>query len=165
LILYDEFGGLLGADTDSIELFGCGSITEFREKVSDISDFFVNKEGYIYKFDHYNWIDFLNYSEEKIDKVLIRQKENKAIEAKVSVREIYNLIEINGSKITYMIDFINQNIIPVDSDELQEEKTTDICNSVNLEKVNDQKEENKILDQDLLEDEIEFDYDGMQEEL
>jgi len=153
LILYDEFGGLLGVDADSIELFGCNNITEFKEKVSDISDFFFNKDGYIHKFEHYNWIDFLNFSEEKLDKVLIKQKDNNAIEAKIIVKEIYNLIEINGSKTTYMIDFINQNIIPVDigsSEELQE-------------KNDDQKEEIKILKQDMLDDKIELDYDGMQE--
>jgi len=153
LILFDEFGELLGADTDSVELFGCNDITEFIEKVSDIADFFVNKDGYIHKFEHYNWIDFLNFSEEKIDKVLIKQEDNNAVEAKIIVKEIYNLIEINGSKTTYMIDFINQNIIPVDigsSEELQE-------------KNDDQKEEIKILKQDMLDDKIELDYDGMQE--
>jgi len=167
LILYDEFGGLLGADTDSIELFGYSNITEFKEEVSDIADFFVNKDGYIHKFDHYSWIDFLNFSEEKLDKVLIKQEDNNAIEAKIIVKEIYNLIEINDSKITYMIDFINQNIIPVDIgnlEELQEKNTKDIQNAMGAEKTDYQKKEIKILDQNLLDNKIELDYDGMQEE-
>ena len=79
MVLYDELGKLLGADTDSIKLFGCSDMADFKEKVSDISDFFVNKDGYIHKFDHYSWIDFLNYSEEENNKVLIKQKTTKLL--------------------------------------------------------------------------------------
>ena len=168
MILYDEFGQLLGADKESLELFGCGNITEFKEKVSDISDFFINKEGYIHKFDHYNWIDFLNYSEEKIDKVLIRQEDNSVVEAKVTVREIYNLIEINGSKTTYMIDFIDQNILPLES-ELQIIAEENDANKT-LEEVQENTQENKtdneteIIEQGLLEEKIEIDYSNMEKE-
>ena len=167
MILYDEFGQLLGADKESLELFGCGNITEFKEKVSDISDFFINKKGYIHKFDHYNWIDFLNYSEEDIDKVLIRQEENRAVEAKVIVREIYNLVEINTSKITYMIDFINQNILLLES----ESQNTAKENNANqtIEEVQENIQENidnktEISEQDLLEEKIEIDYSNMEKE-
>ena len=108
MILFDDFGELLGSDKESLKLFGYTSIEEFKEKVEDISDFFIKKEGYLYKFDNYNWIDYLNYSEEKINKVLIRQKDNSVIEAEISIKEIYNVIEINGSKITYLIEFHNK---------------------------------------------------------
>ena len=167
MILYDEFGQLLGADKESLELFGCGNITEFKEKVSDISDFFINKEGYIHKFDHYNWIDFLNYSEEKIDKVLIRQEDNSVVEAKVTVREIYNLIEINGSKTTYMIDFTNQNILPLESELQNIAKENDANLTLEEAKENIQEEidnETEIIEQDLLEDKIEIDYSNMEKE-
>ena len=146
MILYDEFGQLLGADKESLELFGCCNIREFKEKVSDISDFFIKKEGYIHKFDRYNWIDFLNYSEEKIDKVLIRQEENKAVEAKVTIREIYNLIEINGSKTTYMIDFIEQKITTLEEN-LQEQKAIE-----------------EVSEEDLLEEKIELPYHEIEED-
>ena len=168
MILYDEFGELLGADTESLELFGCSNITEFKEKVNDISDFFVNKEGYIHKFDHYNWIDFLNYSEEKIDKVLIRQKEDKVVEAKVSVREIYNLIEINGSKITYMIDFSKQNILSLESKPQNITNDSDTNQTPEESEENTQKNQiennNEIIEQDFIEEKIEIDYNGMEKE-
>ncbi len=148
MILYDEFGQLLGADKESIELFSCSDITEFKEKVSDISDFFVNKEGYIHKFDHYNWIDFLNYSEEQIDKVLIKQDDNRAVEARVVLQEIYNLIEINGSKTTYMVDFIEQKITI-----LEENKD-----------VQKQEKAKETVAQNLAEEKIELLYDVVEEE-
>ncbi len=168
MILYDEFGQLLGADKESIELFGCDNITEFKEKVSDISDFFINKEGYIYKFDHYNWIDFLNYSEEKIDKVLIRQEENKAVEARVTIREIYNLIEINGSKTTYMIDFAKQNILTLENEPQNTTEENDTNQTPEKAEENIQKNETdnetEIIEQDFLEEKIEIDYNSMEKE-
>lgn len=156
MILYDEFGQLLGADLESIELFGCNDIAEFKEKVSDISDFFINKEGYIHKFDHYNWIDYLNYSEEKIDKVLIKQSDSTAIDAKVIVKEIYNIIEINGSNITYMIDFANKHTVDIE----EEPKIDDIAKEKEDEDISPE-----ILEQDILEEKIELDYKDMAKEL
>jgi len=165
LIFYDEFGQLLGADTESIKLFGCNNISEFKEKVSDISDFFVNKDGYIHKFDHYSWIDFLNYSEENIDKVLIKQKENNIIEAKVTVKEIYNLIKINDSETTYMIDFIKKKILPLENEPLKKVEENDIKQNdkenVQEDKINN---ENKTIEQDILKDKIELDYNKMENE-
>ena len=129
MILFDDFGKLLGSDEDSLKLFGCANIEEFKDKIDDISDYFIKKEGYIYKFDNYNWIDFLNYSEEKINKVLIKQKNNQAIEAEISIRELYNLIEINGSKITFLIEFHNKRIV----DQTEEKK--DIENKENIPEI------------------------------
>lgn len=164
MIFYDEYGQLLGADIESIKLFECSDISEFKEKVSDVSDFFVNKDGYIHKFDHYNWIDFLNYSEENIDKVLIKQKENNVIEAKVTVKEIYNLIKINDSKTTYMIDFIEKKILPLENESLKKVEENDIKqNDIenNQDKINN---ENKTIKQDILKDKIELDYNKMENE-
>ena len=111
MILFDDFGELLGSDEESLKLFGCTDIEEFKDKIDDIADYFIKKEGYLYKFDNYNWIDFLNYSGEKINKVLIKQKNNQAVEAEISLREIYNLIEINGSKTTFLIDFSKKRVV------------------------------------------------------
>ncbi len=162
MILYDEFGQLLGADANSIKLFGCNDINEFKEKVRDISDFFVNKDGYIHKFDHYNWIDFLNYSEENIDKVLIKQKENNVVEAQVIIKEIYNLIKINNSKTTYMVDFIEQTILPFENEPLievrendKEDKENNILNNkieLNYDKIKNEYDIDKEFYHELLND-------------
>ncbi len=151
MILYDEFGQLLGADAKGLKLFGCSNIAEFKEKVSDISDFFVNKEGYIHKFDHYDWIDFLNYSEEKIDKVLIKQEKNRAIEAKVVINEIENIIKINGSNITYLIEFTDQKMVEF-KDDIKEDTKDDI------------KEQEKELLQTLPKESIKLSYNEMEKE-
>ncbi len=111
MILFDDFGELLGSDEESLKLFGCADIEEFKDKIDDIADYFIKKEGYLYKFDNYNWIDFLNYSGEKINKVLIRQENSQAIEAEINLREIYNIVEINGSKTTFLIDFNNKRVV------------------------------------------------------
>ena len=164
MILYDEFGQLLGADADSIELFGCSSINEFKEKVSDISDFFVNKEGYIHKFEHYNWIDFLNYSEEEINKVLIRQKENKAVEAQIIIKEIYNLIEINGSKTTYMVDFVDQKVLYLEDEPPKAAKENDKQDKKDDKLENISEKENENIEQTLLKDKIELDFNKVEKE-
>ena len=156
MILYDEFGRLLGADLESMELFGCNNITEFKEKVRDISDFFINKDGYIHKFDHYNWIDYLNYSEEQINKVLIKQKDNIAVEAKVIIKEIYNLIEINGSNITYIIDFIQKHTVNTDTKEkFQNNSSAKISDELPIDN----------FEEEIVKDKIELDYNAMAEEL
>ncbi len=156
MILYDEFGRLLGADLESMKLFGCNNITEFKEKVEDISDFFINKDGYIRKFDHYGWIDYLNYSEEQIDKVLIKQKDNIAVEAKVVIKEIYNLIEINGSNITYIIDFIQKHTVDIDTkEEFQDNNNTKISDELPIDN----------FEEEIVKDKIDLDYNAMAEEL
>jgi len=60
LIYYDEYDEFLGADRKSLDLFGCKDIYEFKEKIGDVSNFFIEREGYIYKFKNYNWLDFIN---------------------------------------------------------------------------------------------------------
>ena len=154
MILFDDFGELLGSDKESLKLFGYTSIEEFKEKVEDISDFFIKKEGYLYKFDNYNWIDYLNYSEEKINKVLIRQKDNSVIEAEISIKEIYNVIEINGSKITYLIEFHNKR----DIKHIEKEKLIKQDSQKNIDKDSKNNRENIKVNK------IELSYDKIKEE-
>jgi len=108
LIFYDEYGAIVGVDSESIELFGYKNIKEFKKEVNDISDFFIKEDGYIYKFEHYSWLDFINYSEEPVNKVLIAQKNGNLIEAEISANEIFLMININNSKIIFGVEFVNQ---------------------------------------------------------
>ena len=149
MILFDDFGELLGSDEESLKLFGCTNIEEFKDKIDDISNYFVKKEGYIYKFDNYNWIDFLNYSEEKVNKVLIRQKDKQAIEAEINIKEIYNIAEINRSKTTFLIDFCKKRVI----EQIEEENEKDIENN-----------KPQISKENIYSNEIELDYSKMEKE-
>ncbi len=124
MIFYDEYDTIIGVDSDSIELFGYKDIKEFKKEVNDISDFFIKKDGYIYKFEHYNWLDFINYSEEPVNKVLIAQKNGNLIESEISVNEIFPMININNSKIIFGVSFINP-IKKEKSEFLQPNYTTD----------------------------------------
>lgn len=107
MIFYDEYDTIVGVDSDSIEFFGYKNINEFKKEVNDISDFFLKEDGYIYKFEHYNWLDFINYSEEPVNKVLIAQKNGNLIEAEICVNEIFPMTNINNSKIIFGIGFVN----------------------------------------------------------
>ena len=129
MIFYDEYDTIIGVDSDSIELFGYKDIKEFKKEVNDISDFFIKKDGYIYKFEHYNWLDFINYSEEPANKVLIAQKNGNLIEAEISVNEIFPMININNSKIIFGVRFVNP-IKKEKSKFLQPNDTTDTIESL-----------------------------------
>ena len=149
MILYDEFGQLLGVDLDTVKLFGYGSINDFKEKVVDISDFFIKKDGYLYKTEHYHWIDYLNYSEEKPDKVLIKQNDLNAIKAKVIIKELYPVVELNNSEVLYLIDFIKEEIVDI-KEQIADDKSTQETDKTPL---------------DNLEEKIELDYIKIAEEL
>ncbi len=140
MIYYDEYNMIIGVDRDSIEFFGCNDVDEFQKDIDDISNLFIKKSGYIYKFDNYTWLDFINYSQEPAKKVLIAQKNGDVIEAEITVKEIFPTININNSKIIYGIEFIN----PLKKEII--EKKDDIKSVIlKNEKFDDLRDESKIV--------------------
>ncbi len=117
MIFYDEYDKFLGADKASLEFFNCRDIYDFDEKIGDVANLFVKKEGYIYKFENYNWIDFVNYSEEPIKKVLI-SIDDAIYEAEIKISEIFPIININDSSVIYGIEFKNPTKVKNDDVEL-----------------------------------------------
>jgi len=128
LVFYDEYNNFLGADKESLEFFNCKDIYDFNENIGDIANLFVKKEGYIYKFENYNWIDFVNYSEESIKKVLISINGDVS-EVDIKINEIFPIININNSSVIYGIEF--KNAIKVEDD--KSFKTTNSSTKKSLE--------------------------------
>ncbi len=153
MILYDENGRLLAVDKQSIEFFGYVDIENFKKEVRDIADFFIEKEGYIYKFEHFNWIDYLNYSEEDTCKALIKKTDRMYIEVEISVDELFPLVDIDGSKTIYAIYLLN----PVEK-ELKIEDAKE--ENENIHKDNDLPLEEEILVKD-----IDINYEEIEEKL
>ncbi len=141
MVFYDEYDEIIGVDRSSIDFFGCSDIDEFKKDIDDVSNLFIKKDGYVYKFDHYTWLDFINYSQESINKVLIAQKNGDIVEAEVIVNEIFPTININNSKIIYGVEFVNPTI-----KEYNKTTDNDKHNEINIIKTDDKylQNENKI---------------------
>ncbi len=146
MILYDEFGELLGVDEESMKLFRCQDIDEFKIKVRDVAEYFVKAKGYIYKFKNYSWLDFLNYSGENINKVLIKQDSNSAIEAKIVIRELVNVVKINNSNVTYMVDFIDKKQVYLKELFKIEENAQNVEDKKEFYKFNKEKEKEEYIE-------------------
>ena len=152
MILYDESGRILAVDKQSIKFFGYTDIESFKQEVNDIADFFIEKEGYIHKFEHFNWIDYLNYSEEDINKALMRKTDGKCVEVEISVDELFPLVDVDGSKSIYAIYLLS----PVE----KELKSEDVKENENIHKNDELPSEEQILVKD-----IDIDYEEIEEKL
>ena len=141
MILYDENYNLLSAKNETIlDIFGYSSLEKFLNEVDDIADFFIKKDGYIYKFKKFNWIDYLNYSESDIDRALIKNINDELIEVELKVDELLLKEEINGSKHLYII-----NLTPLEKRDFVEVEIKNDLADIKDEKDREQKIEKKEL--------------------
>ena len=120
MIFYDEYDKFLGADKRSLEFFDCKDIEEFSNTIGDVSNLFVKKDGYVYKFDNYSWLDYVNYSDEATKKVLIKKRDGEVIEAEIEINEIYPVVDINDSEVIYGVEFKNFKNFKMDTVESQD---------------------------------------------
>ena len=58
MILYDDKYNFLGMSSHTLGFLGYEDIQEFISMHNDFANVFVQKEGFIYKYDNFNWIDF-----------------------------------------------------------------------------------------------------------
>ncbi len=107
MILYDEKYNFLGMGTDSLGFLGYEDITDFMSLNSDFADLFVQKEGYIYKFDNFSWIDFVLFSGSANKSAIVRVKNSQEIKIGLSIREIFLANSIGESKKLYSVKIIN----------------------------------------------------------
>lgn len=104
LILYDKSGVFLGMGNQELYLLGYEDMEEFRNYHNDFADLFVNKPGYIFKFQNFSWIDYTLHSGTPNKKVLIKSKNGKELETSLTINEIFLNQEINGSNICFCIE-------------------------------------------------------------
>lgn len=107
LILYDKSGVFLGLGNQELYLLGYEDMEEFKNYHNDFADLFVNKPGYIFKFQNFSWIDYTLHSGTPNRKVLIKTKNGKEIETSLTINEIFLNKEINGANTCFCIELSN----------------------------------------------------------
>ena len=89
MILYDQNYDFLGISSDTLSFLGYEDMNEFLALQSDFADLLVEKDGYVYKFNNFSWIDFILFSGTVNKKAIIRLKNNKELEINIQAKEIY----------------------------------------------------------------------------
>ena len=107
LILYDKSGVFLGLGNQELYLLGYEDMEEFKNYHNDFADLFINKPGYIFKFQNFSWIDYTLHSGTPNRKVLIKAKSGKEIETSLIINEIFLNKEINGANTCFCIELSN----------------------------------------------------------
>lgn len=107
LILYDKSGVFLGLGNQELYLLGYEDMEDFKNYHNDFADLFVNKPGYIFKFQNFSWIDYTLHSGTPNRKVLIKTKSGKEVETSLIINEIFLNKEINGANACFCIELSN----------------------------------------------------------
>ncbi len=107
MIYYDGCNNLLAIDKNSLKLFDCQDIEEFNDKIGDVSNLFLKEDGYFYRFDYFEWVDFIDFSKDSTNKVLIPKKNGETVEAKITISEIFPINNVVNINIIYGIEFTN----------------------------------------------------------
>jgi len=107
LILYDKSGVFLGMGNQELYLLGYEDMEEFKNYHNDFADLFVNKPGYIFKFQNFSWIDYTLHSGTPNRKVLIKTKSGKEVETSLNINEIFLNKEMSGANTCFCIELSN----------------------------------------------------------
>lgn len=118
MILYDRNAVFLGMGSQELYLLGYEDMEEFKNYHNDFADLFINKPGYIFKFQNFSWIDYTLHSGTPNRKVLIKTKNGKEIETSLNIHEIFLRKELSGSHACFCIELSNapfRNELPISS--------------------------------------------------
>jgi uncharacterized protein (UPF0333 family) len=107
MILYDDKYNFLGMSSHTLGFLGYEDIGEFLSLNNDFANLFVNKEGYIYNFDNFNWIDFVLYSGAANKSAIITLKNGKETKVDLSIKEVHLAHDLNGIKKFYSVKVIS----------------------------------------------------------
>ena len=108
MILYDDKHNFLGMSSQSLSFLGYEDIEDFISINNDFANLFVNKEGYIYNYDSFNWIDFILYSGSANKSALLTLKNGKETKVQLSITEVFLTNEINEIKKLYSVKLISE---------------------------------------------------------
>jgi hypothetical protein len=101
--------------SENLSYLGYEDLNDFTSQHSDFANLLVNKEGFIYKFQNFSWIDFILYSGSPNKAALLKQKNGDEVEIKLSVKEVFLTSEVNGSQKYYSVRIISDNFVNVAS--------------------------------------------------
>jgi hypothetical protein len=89
LILYDKDTKFLGVSADILSVLGYENISTFMAYNNDVADLFVNKQGYVHKFDNFSWISYVLNGSLPNKNVIIKTRNGNEIEASISITELF----------------------------------------------------------------------------
>jgi hypothetical protein len=107
MILYDDKYNFLGMSSHTLGFLGYEDVGEFLSMHNDFSNLFVNKEGFIYDFDNFNWIDFVLYSGSANKSAIITLKNGRETQVDLSIKEVHLGHDLNGIKKLYSVKVIS----------------------------------------------------------
>jgi hypothetical protein len=115
LILYDQNYNFIGISNETLSYLGYEDLTDFTSQHSDFANLLVNKEGYIYKFQNFSWIDFILYSGSPNKLALLKLKSGEELEIKLSVKEVHLTVPIGNSEKYYAVRILSDNFVNIAS--------------------------------------------------
>ena len=115
MILYDQNYNFIGMSSENLSYLGYEDLSDFTSQHSDFANLLVNKEGFIYKFQNFSWIDFILYSGSPNKAALLKQKNGAEVEIKLSVKEVFLTTEINNNQKYYAVRIISDNFVNIAS--------------------------------------------------
>ncbi len=130
MVLYDKNYNFLGLTSEMLSFLGYEEFTEFKAMHSDFANLFVNKEGYIYKFNNFSWIDFVLYSGTAKKSALLKQKNGNEIEVGVTVKEIFLSKDIEGMDKFFQVKIVSEHFLQ-SFDNKTKPTTSDSNSSIN----------------------------------
>ncbi len=113
MILYDENYNFIGMSNETLSYLGYEDLNDFSSQHSDFANLLVNKEGYIYKFQNFSWIDFILYSGSPNKSALLQLKSGEPIEIKLSVKEVHLLNTLGDSSKFYAVRILSENFVNI----------------------------------------------------
>lgn len=90
-----------------LTFLGYDDIDQFKAEHEDIAELFVNKPGYVYKFDNFSWIDYLLHSGVAKKSAIVATKGGKEVESSIEIEEVHLINGDGDEDILYAINLIN----------------------------------------------------------
>lgn len=98
---------------ETLSYLGYEDLSDFTSQHSDFANLLVNKEGYIYKFQNFSWIDFILYSGSPNKSALLQLKNGEPLEIKLSVKEVHLITELGNNSKFYSIRILSDNFVNI----------------------------------------------------
>jgi len=98
---------------ETLSYLGYEDLSDFTSQHSDFGNLLVNKEGYIYKFQNFSWIDFILYSGSPNKSALLQLKTGEPLEIKLSVKEVHLINELGNNSKFYSIRILSDNFVNI----------------------------------------------------
>ncbi len=115
MILYDQNYNFIGVSNETVSFLGYESIQDFMAQHNDFSELLVQKEGYIYNFQNFSWLDYILYSGAPNKEAIVKLKSGEEVEIKITVKEVFLTRELEGVTKFYGVRLITDQFIKIAS--------------------------------------------------